>query len=98
MLNELIGKWKVIGCQLHGEWLPYSIFKEFIYSFSNDDKFRLKWGELSWPHYVGGFPKSKSGKVHINTSVTPHQIDMSPDEGEYSGKDLKGISNLTTMS
>ncbi|MDZ4837516.1 MAG: hypothetical protein SGJ27_27335 [Candidatus Melainabacteria bacterium] len=74
MLKELVGEWKVIGCQLHGKWLPYSIFQEFRYSFNDDDTFTLEWAELSFPQYVGGFPKSKTGGVAIDTSVSPNQM------------------------
>ena len=28
MIKELVGRWKVIGCQLHAKWLPPSIFSE----------------------------------------------------------------------
>lgn len=94
MLKELVGEWKVIGCQLHGKWLPYSIFQEFRYSFLEDDTFALEWAELSFPQYVGGFPKSKTGGVKIDTSVTPHQIDLAPHEGPFEGQKLEGIFEL----
>lgn len=92
MLKELIGKWKVIGCQLNGQWLPYSIFQEFRYSFKADDTFQLDWAELSFPMYVGGFPKSKTGKVILLDE--PTHIDLIPDEGPFAGKKLQGIYEL----
>ncbi len=70
MLDGLIGKWKVIGCQLNGTWLPYSIFREFRYSFTADDRFNLAWAELSFPIYVGGFPKAKSGLVVLSLRLS----------------------------
>ncbi|MDD2770023.1 MAG: TIGR03067 domain-containing protein [Methylococcus sp.] len=94
MLNELLGSWKVIGCQLNTRWLPDSIFREFRYSFTADDRFLLDWSELTYPQFVGGFPKSKSGKVIINAGANPPQIDFLPDEGPFSGKALLGIFEL----
>lgn len=94
MLKELIGEWKVIGCQLHGKWLPYSIFQEFRYSFNPNDTFNLEWAELSYPMFVGGFPKSKSGAVELDTSVSPNRIDLIPDEGPFKGQALQGICEL----
>jgi uncharacterized protein (TIGR03067 family) len=94
MLDGLVGKWKVIGCQLNGVWLPYSIFQEFRYSFFKDDTFRLDWAELSFPLYVGGFPKSKSGKVLFGKVQKNEEIDLVPDEGPFAGKPLQGIFEL----
>jgi uncharacterized protein (TIGR03067 family) len=94
MLDGLIGRWKVIGCQLHGVWLPYSIFEEFRYSFTADDKFKLDWSELTFPQYIGGFPKSKSGKVVIHSGAKTKQMDMIPDDGPFGGKALLGIFEL----
>ncbi|MBS1953757.1 MAG: TIGR03067 domain-containing protein [Cyanobacteria bacterium SZAS-4] len=94
MLDGLVGKWKVIGCQLNGVWLPYSIFQEFRYSFLKDDTFRLDWAELSFPQYVGGFPKSKTGKVVFGSDQKPAEIDLIPDEGPFANKHLAGIYEL----
>ena len=94
MLDGLIGKWKVIGCQLHGTWLPYSIFQEFRYSFTADDRFQLLWAELSYPQYVGGFPKTKSGKVVISPGDKPQHMDLIPDDGPFGGNVLAGIFEL----
>ncbi len=96
MLKELVGKWKVIGCQLNTQWLPYSIFQEFRYSFNDDDTFKLAWSELSYPQFVGGFPKSKTGKVviHAKEGSSPQKIDLIPDEGPFAGKELQGIFEL----
>ena len=94
MLKELVGSWKVVCCQLHSRWLPDSIFREFRYSFTPDDRFLLDWAEVTYPQYMGGFPKSKSGKVALNTNVTPNQIDFIPDEGPFAGKTLQGIFEL----
>lgn len=96
MLKGLVGKWKVIGCQLNGNWLPYSIFQEFRYSFKDNDTYHLAWSELSYPQFVGGFPKSKTGKVVIHDSKngSPQSMDLIPDEGPFAGKELQGIFEL----
>jgi uncharacterized protein (TIGR03067 family) len=94
MLDGLVGKWKVIGCQLNGRWLPYSIFQEFRYSFLANDTFKLEWAELSFPQYVGGFPKSETGKVVFGKSGKPSEIDLIPDDGPFAGKALLGIFEL----
>lgn len=94
MIKELVGAWKVIGCQLNTRWLPDPIFKEFRYEFTNDDKFRLDWAEVTYPQYVGGFPKSPSGKVKIDTSTSPNQMDFIPDEGPFAGQTMQGIFEL----
>jgi uncharacterized protein (TIGR03067 family) len=94
MLDGLAGKWKVIGCQLNGRWLPYSIFQEFRYSFLENDTFKLEWAELSFPQYVGGFPKSETGKVVFGKSGKPSEIDLIPDDGPFAGKALLGIFEL----
>ena len=96
MPKELVGKWKVIGCQLNTQWLPYSIFQEFRYSFNQDDTFKLAWSELSYPQFVGGFPKSKTGKVviHEREGNAPQKMDLIPDEGPFAGKELQGIFEL----
>lgn len=92
MIDGLVGKWKVIGCQLNGVWLPTSIFQEFRYSFTKDDKFRLDWAELSFPQYVGGFPKSKTGKVVFGSNK--NEMDLVPDDGPFANKPLTGIFEL----
>ncbi|QXP84006.1 TIGR03067 domain-containing protein [Methylococcus sp. ANG] len=94
MLHELVGSWKVIGCQLNTKWLPDSIFREFRYKFTPDDHFLLDWSELTYPQFLGGFPKSATGKVIINIDAAPQQIDFIPDEGPFSGKALLGIFEL----
>lgn len=94
MLKELVGDWKVACCQLNTRWLPDSIFREFRYTFTPDDKFLLDWADVTYPQFVGGFPKSKSGKVTINTKTTPHEIDFIPDEGPFAGKTLQGIFEI----
>lgn len=94
MLDALVGKWKVIGCQLNGVWLPTSIFVEFRYSFFANDTFRLDWAELSFPQYVGGFPKSKTGKVVFGKTDKPAEMDLIPDEGPFANKSLTGIFEL----
>ncbi|UZR29377.1 hypothetical protein [Methylococcus mesophilus] len=94
MMNELVGSWKVIGCQLNTKWLPDSIFREFRYRFTLEDEFLLDWSELTYPQFVGGFPKSKSGKVVIDSASKRHRIDFIPDEGPFSGKALLGIFEL----
>lgn len=94
MLKELTGHWKVIGCQLHTRWLPYSIFREFRYQFNDDNSYHIDWSELSYPQFIGGFPKSKTGKVQLNIDATPHHIDFIPDEGPFAGQKIEGIFEL----
>lgn len=94
MINELLGNWKVIACQLNSAWLPDSIFREFRYRFNDNDTFSIAWAEVTFPQYVGGFPKSKTGKVTINMDETPHAIDFIPDEGPFQGQNLQGIFEL----
>jgi len=88
--NTLKGKWKVIGCQLNGVWLPRPIFKNFIYEFPDESHFTLLWGDLSFPKYTGSFPKSESGKITLNNN----QIDLIPDSGPFTGQTFKGIFDL----
>ncbi|CDR33188.1 hypothetical protein [Criblamydia sequanensis] len=90
--QTLLGKWKVIGCQLNGVWLPAPIFEHFIYSFPDTNNFRLDWSELTFPQYVGGFPKSESGKIKIKKGS--NQIDLIPSSGPFQGKTFKGIYEL----
>lgn len=94
MLKPLLGNWKVIACQLHTRWLPPSIFKEFVYEFKDNDTYFIDWAHLTYPDFMGGFPKSKSGKVTIDTSVTPHAMDFIPDEGPFAGQKVEGIFEL----
>jgi uncharacterized protein (TIGR03067 family) len=90
----LPGKWKVIGCQLNGVWLPTPIFENFIYSFADTHHFNLAWGDLSFSKYVGGFPKSDSGTISLNTDTTPNTIDLVPNSGPFAGQTFKGIFEL----
>ncbi len=69
MLENLTGRWKVIACQLHGTWLPDSIFREFRYNLTAEGAFVIQWAELSYPAFLGGFPKSKTGKVSVDPSA-----------------------------
>lgn len=94
MLPELVSNWKVVACQLHGRWLPPSIFAEFRYEFKNDDTYFIDWADLTYPGFMGGFPKSKTGKVVLKNDVTPHAIDFIPDEGPFAGQTLEGIFEL----
>ena len=90
MIDQLVGRWKVIGCQLHTKWLPRAIFKEFIYVINPDDTFELEWANLSFPDFVGGFPKSSTGKLVIGEGT----MDFLPDDGPFAGKALQGIMEL----
>ena len=94
MLKALLGNWKVIACQLNTRWLPDSIFREFRYQFNENDTFSIDWANVTYPQFVGGFPKSTTGKVTINTDVTPNEIDFIPDEGPFKGESLQGIFEL----
>ena len=67
--STIKGDWKVIGCQLNTVWLPYGIFKHFIYHFPDTHSFTLEWGDLSFPKYVGGFPKSDAGKIILGEAL-----------------------------
>lgn len=88
--SKLVGNWKVIGCQLNTVWLPYDIFKHFIYKFPDMKHFGLAWGDLTFPKYVGGFPKSESGKINLDKE----QIDLIPDTGPFARQTFKGIFEL----
>lgn len=88
--STLVGNWKVIGCQLNTVWLPYPIFKNFVYTFPDTKKFTLAWADLTFPKYVGGFPKSESGKI----SIDKNQIDLIPESGPYAKQTFKGIFEL----
>lgn len=92
--THLEGKWRVIGCQLNTVWLPTPIFENFIYSFPDKEHYKLAWADLTFPKYVGGFPKSESGRISLNTNVTPNEIDLIPDTGPYAGQAFKGIFDL----
>lgn len=92
--NMLKGDWKVIGCQLNTVWLPYEIFKHFIYTFPDQVNFKLAWGDLSYPKYVGGFPKSESSTLSIDTTSTPYTIDLKPNSGPFAGQTFLGIFEL----
>ncbi|CUI16905.1 hypothetical protein PNK_1288 [Candidatus Protochlamydia naegleriophila] len=93
-MDGLKGQWKVIGCQLNGVWLPVPIFQHFIYAFPDEKHFTLSWGDLTFPNYVGGFPKSDKGTLSINTAVEPHAIDLTPSSGPFAGKTFEGIFHL----
>jgi hypothetical protein len=91
MIKELVGRWKVIGCQLHGKWLPPSIFSEFIYVIHQDGSYNIEWANLTYPDFQGGFPKSDTGRVKI---INDKEIDFIPDKGPFEGKSLEGLHNL----
>ncbi len=90
----LVGKWKVIACQLNGVWLPRVIFKHFLYDFPDAEHFKLMWGELSFPPFNGSFPKSDSGKIKLDTNQHPNSIDLIPEKGPHAGMAFKGIYEL----
>ncbi|RDI48098.1 TIGR03067 domain-containing protein [Aquicella lusitana] len=90
----LKGNWKVIACQLNTKWLADSIFREFRYNITADNRFYIENADLTFPNFMGGFPKSKTGKIVVDATATPHTIDLIPDEGPYKGKAFKGIYEL----
>lgn len=92
--NGLVGSWKVIGCQLNTVWLPHAIFKKFIYNFPNINSFTLEWGELTFPKYVGGFPKTDGGKISLGKEGGKNIIDLVPNNGPFQGQTFKGIFEL----
>lgn len=92
MIEGLAGDWKVIGCKLHGRWLPNSIFREFIYTIHSDDRFSIEWAELSYHDFQGGFPKSDSGKIKFGKCAK--DIDFIPDSGPFEAKSIEGIFEL----
>lgn len=92
--SGIIGSWKVIGCQLNTVWLPYPIFENFIYSFPDEAHFTLAWGDLTYPNYVGGFPKSEAGVISLSTQTDPHTIDLTPNSGPFAGQTFQGIFHL----
>jgi uncharacterized protein (TIGR03067 family) len=91
MDKNLLGHWKVIACQLNGAWLPREIFMMFRYEIT-DGAFKIHWADLSFPNWVGSFPKSDSGKI-----IQPKGddlIDFVPDSGPNGGKIYQGIYAL----
>jgi uncharacterized protein (TIGR03067 family) len=91
---RLKGEWKVIGCQLNGVWLPLPIFENFIYAFPDEHHFTLAWGDLTFPKYAGGFPKSDKGTISLNQKEIPNTIDLTPASGPFAGQIFKGIFHL----
>jgi uncharacterized protein (TIGR03067 family) len=94
MLSQLVGTWKVIACQLNGIWLPESIFREFRYNFNENGEYLIQWAELSFPRYIGGFPKSTIGKIEIDPGTQPSSIDLFPEEGPYANQVFQGICEI----
>jgi uncharacterized protein (TIGR03067 family) len=92
--SALLGKWIVIGCQLNSVWLPHPIFENFIYTFPDTSHFKLDWADLTFPKYVGGFPKSDNGTISLNMTVTPNTIDLVPATGPHAGKTMQGIFEI----
>lgn len=94
MIDGLAGRWKVIGCQLNGVWLPESIFREFVYVLTGDDRYSILWSDLTYPAYQGGFPKSKTGGLRFEPGSRPGRVDLVPAEGPHQGKTFPGIFEL----
>lgn len=92
--SSVLGKWKVIGCQLNTKWLALPIFENFVYAFPDENHFTLDGGDLTYPNYMGGFPKSDQGTISLNTTTQPHSIDLTPSSGPFAGKTFKGIFEL----
>jgi uncharacterized protein (TIGR03067 family) len=59
-------------------------------------KITLNWngGELSFPTYVGGFPKCKRGRILLKTQAHLGAIDLIPDTAPYAGQTFFGIYEL----
>ncbi|MDF2548960.1 MAG: hypothetical protein K0S07_27 [Chlamydiales bacterium] len=87
-------KWKVIGCQLNQVWLPPAIFEQFIYELVDEEHYQLQWGDLTFPKYLGGFPKSDQGSLKIDRTKTPIHIDLVPTSGPFAGKAFQGVLEL----
>lgn len=92
--QNLVGSWKVIACQLNSQWLPESIFREFRYNITSSLDYKIDWADLSYPQFQGGFPKSKIGKVSLNTDTSPNSIDLIPDAGPFQGQVFQGIVDI----
>ncbi len=92
--EALSGNWKVLASQWHGEWLPETIFKEFRYQIKPDGKYSIKYAELSYPAYQGGFAKSGVGQIKIYTDSTPFKIDITPESGPFKGRVFQGIIEI----
>lgn len=93
MAPGLVGRWKVVACQLNGRWLPDAIFREFRYVIAADGRFALEWGDLSFGPFVGGFPKSKSGAITFSPGEKG-TVDLIPDDGPLAGKTFSGVFEL----
>jgi uncharacterized protein (TIGR03067 family) len=91
MDKKLLGHWKVIACQLNNTWLPREIFMMFRYEIT-DGAFKIHWADLSFPNWVGSFPKSDSGK--ILGAEDGHTIDFVPNSGPNAHKNYQGIYQL----
>lgn len=90
MITGLAGRWKVIGCQLHGTWLRPSIFSEFVYIIKEDGTYFIGWANLTYEDFHGGFRKSDTGKLE---QVDNH-LDFLPDKGKFAGRALQSIFDL----
>ncbi|MBY0522724.1 MAG: TIGR03067 domain-containing protein [Gemmataceae bacterium] len=84
--EALAGGWKVVACELENKLLPDSVFKELLYTFAADGKWKLEGGP--------GFPKAAGGTFEINPKASPKTIDMTPADGPYKGKTFQGIYQL----
>lgn len=93
MSPALVGRWKVIACQLHGKWLPEAIFREFRYVITADSRYSLEWGELSFGPFVGGFPKSPAGKL-VFSDGEEGTVDLIPDTGPFARQPFQGVFEL----
>ena len=99
------GKWAVVACQLHGKWLPETIFQEFVFHLS-PDRYHIEWSGLSFPAWVGSYPKSYHGTISwpepataaaaasASAASAPLQVDLVPGGGPHQGKTLHGIYQL----
>jgi uncharacterized protein (TIGR03067 family) len=91
MDEKLKGHWKVVACQLNGIWLPREIFMMFRYEIT-EGAFKIHWADLSFPNWVGSFPKSDSGKIIGGDDGKI--IDFVPDKGPNAGKNYQGLYHL----
>jgi uncharacterized protein (TIGR03067 family) len=92
--EALSGNWKILASQWHGQWLPETIFKEFRYQIKPEGRYTIKYAELSYPAYQGGFAKAGVGQIKLNTTSTPFKIDVTPDSGPFKGKLFQGIIEI----
>lgn len=90
-----VGRWEVVACQLHGRWLPVGVFREYIFHIA-PDRYHIEWSGLSFPAWVGSYPKSYYGTLQWPdaSEPSPTQVDMVPGSGPHRGKTMLGLYQL----